>query len=173
MVRIVLIVGLLGCLQLLSPTAQVSSASSLNRQAASRIVGAWVLDFPENQRTGHVMETFSSDGIATATGPPVGVSPAWFAPDSPPITFQFYYTPALGAWAQIGDGQFTARLMTNWYDGTGGWLGSTELLQRIRLDADGDSFTGDYRLVIYDVNDEVLSYSGPLVVSGTRLTAQP
>lgn len=116
------------------------------------IVGTWrVLRHGANCATGerlnpnfHALITFNRGGTLNAYAVGPGETPAQTSPE-------------YGIWSRVQDTQtYTFRDVSYGYDENGAFTGRGELTATVTLDADGDSFTQDTIIDIYDGNGNLL-----------------
>ena len=80
-------------------------------------------------------------------------------------------SPAMGRWQQVDDAVYDVTYLALQFDGAGTYIGHRKSWLRITLDQSGASFTGLFRVVTLDLNDE---QSAPVEgqILGTRMVAE-
>jgi hypothetical protein len=81
-------------------------------------------------------------------------------------------SPAMGRWSQVNDAVYDVTYLALQFDGAGTYIGHRKTWLRITLDhPSGANFTGLFRVVTLDLNDE---QSAPVEgqILGTRMVAE-
>ena len=116
------------------------------------IVGSWLLtvNIPGNPAP---FDSFNA--LWALTGDGILVSSA--QGDTAPTPFPSN-TSAYGAWAQTGDHKFAATFLSVLYDSqTGENMGRFKLLQTMTLNDAGDTWSGAFRLNVYDPDGNLVA----------------
>jgi len=116
------------------------------------IVGSWLLTV---NIPGNAPPFDSFNALWALTGDGILVSSA--QGDTAPTPFPSN-TSAYGAWAQTGENKFAATFLSILYDGqTGQNMGRFKLRQTMILNDAGDTWSGPFRLNVYDPNGNLVA----------------
>jgi len=130
------------------------------------LVGSWrvTVQIPNANVTGVNLATYGSDGTVVVAFP----SPV---PALPGQGHQLeFYTPAIGSWVASGERAASQRFVTLGTDERGNPVGTHTVTAEVDVAADGETWSGPFRIELASVAGEVVGTVAG-TVSATRIVA--